>query len=579
MRFENSIYLWMLSIIPIFTLLMVWAELHRRKMLRKLGDAHLVRHLIPDASAQRRWIKFAITQAVVAVLVLMIARPQMGTKVSHEKRNGIEAIIALDISNSMLAEDVTPSRLQKSKMLIENLVDNFTKDKVGMIVFAGDAFVQLPITSDYVSAKMFLQNIDPSLIPTQGTDIAQAINLAANSFTKQKNIGKAIIVITDGEDHEGGAMEAAKAAKEKGFKVFILGIGNTTGAPIPVVGGGYMQDNTGSTVMTALNEQMCRDIAAAGSGTYIHVDNTSAAQEMLNNEIAKMQKGEMESVVYSEYNEQFQVFGIIALIFIIIEVCISEAVNPFFKRIRIFRRHIAVIAFMLGVGAISASAQSDRRFIRSGNRDMRGGAEDAPTKAEIKYRKALSANSANPQALYNLGCALMAQKKDSAAIDMFSKAANIETSKERRAMCYHNAGVILQGQRQYGAAIEQYKKALRLKPHDNETRYNLVLCQRQQKNNPDNNKNNSNNNSNNNKNSKNNQNDKNNKKDNNNDKNNKNNNNKNDQEKQPQQQEGQMSKENAERLLEAAMQNEKATQQRMKKAVSRSQKRNLQKNW
>ncbi|MDO4931918.1 MAG: VWA domain-containing protein [Prevotellaceae bacterium] len=567
MRFENSIYLWMLSIIPIFTLLMVWAELHRRKLLRKLGDAHLVRHLIPDASAQRRWIKFAITQAVVAVLVLMIARPQMGTKVSHEKRNGIEAIIALDISNSMLAEDVTPSRLQKSKMLIENLVDNFTKDKVGMIVFAGDAFVQLPITSDYVSAKMFLQNIDPSLIPTQGTDIAQAINLAANSFTKQKNIGKAIIVITDGEDHEGGAMEAAKAAKEKGFKVFILGIGNTTGAPIPVVGGGYMQDNTGNTVMTALNEQMCRDIAAAGSGTYIHVDNTSAAQEMLNNEISKMQKGEMESVVYSEYNEQFQVFGIIALILIIIEVCISEAVNPFFKRIRIFRRHIAVIALMLGVGAISASAQSDRRFIRSGNRDMCGGAEDAPTKAEIKYRKALSANSANPQALYNLGCALMAQKKDSAAIDMFGKAANIETSKERRAMCYHNAGVILQGQRQYGAAIEQYKKALRLKPHDNETRYNLVLCQRQQKNSPDNNKNNSNNNSNNNKNNKN-------SKNNQNDKNNKNN-----QEKQPQQQEGQMSKENAERLLEAAMQNEKATQQRMKKAAGRSQKRNLQKNW
>ena len=174
-------------------MLMGWAEWRRRKMLRRLGDANLVKALMPDASAKRRWTKFILVQGVFAIVTLMVARPQMGTKVTHEKRNGIEAIIAFDISNSMLAQDVVPSRLQKSKMLIENLVDNFTKDKVGMIVFAGDAFVQLPITSDYVSAKMFLQNIDPSLIQTQGTDIAAAINLAANSFTQQKNkIGRAL---------------------------------------------------------------------------------------------------------------------------------------------------------------------------------------------------------------------------------------------------------------------------------------------------------------------------------------------------------------------------------------------------
>jgi Ca-activated chloride channel family protein len=292
---------------------------------------------MPDASTKRRWLKFGALQLALVMLILMVARPQMGTKVSNEKRNGIECIIAMDISNSMLAEDVQPSRLDKSKMLVENLVDKFTNDKIGLVVFAGDAFVQLPITSDYVSAKMFLQSIDPSLIQTQGTDIAQAIKLASSSFTQQDKIGKAIIVITDGEDHEGGASEAAKEAMKKGMNVFILGIGDTNGAPIPIGNGGYLTDNTGNTVMTRLNEQMCREVAAAGKGTYIHVDNTSAAQERLNDELSKLQQGSMKSVVYSEYNEQFQVFGILCVLLLIIEICINETMNPLFTKIRIFK--------------------------------------------------------------------------------------------------------------------------------------------------------------------------------------------------------------------------------------------------
>ena len=235
----------------------------------------------------------------LAMIVIMLARPQMGTKISNEKRHGIEAIICLDISNSMMAEDVSPSRLDKSKMLVENMVDNFTNDKIGLIVFAGSAFTQLPITADYVSAKMFLQNAVPSLIEEQGTDIARAITLARNNFTQQKNIGRAIIIITDGEDHEGGAQEAAKAAKKAGMRVFILGVGSKQGAPIPDGNGGFMTDNHGETVMTALNEKMCQDIAAAGSGTYIHVDNTNEAQERLNKEIAKMQKSDVSSMTSS----------------------------------------------------------------------------------------------------------------------------------------------------------------------------------------------------------------------------------------------------------------------------------------
>ena len=226
-RFENPIYLYLLVLIPMLVLLRRVMQKNRKKRLKKFGDLDLLKSLMPDVSNTRRAVKFWLLMAALALIIVMLARPQMGSKISNETRNGIEAIIALDISNSMMAEDVVPSRLDKSKMLIENMVDNFTNDKVGLVVFAGDAFIQLPITSDYVSAKMFMQNTTPSLIASQGTNIAEAIRMASSSFTKAENIGRAIIVITDGEDHEGGAEEAAAAAKKKGINVFVLGVGST----------------------------------------------------------------------------------------------------------------------------------------------------------------------------------------------------------------------------------------------------------------------------------------------------------------------------------------------------------------
>lgn len=338
-RFESPAYLWLLWSIPVLAIIRFVCYKLRRKKLLRFGEMSLVNRLMPNVSKIRPSVKFWLSVAALALMIVMLARPQMGSKISHEERNGIETIIAMDISNSMLAEDVVPSRLQKSKMLVENLVDHFTNDKIGLVVFAGDAFVQLPITTDYVSAKMFLQDINPSLIQTQGTDIARAISLSMNSFTQQKGLGKAIILITDGEDHEGGALEAAKEAKKKGINVFILGVGSSNGAPIPLGNGDYMRDNAGNTVMTALNEHMCRDVAKAGSGTYIHVDNTSDAQEKLNDELSRLQKGETDNVVYSEYNEQFQAFALLALILLIIEACTLEAQNSLLRKVRLFRKN------------------------------------------------------------------------------------------------------------------------------------------------------------------------------------------------------------------------------------------------
>ncbi len=338
LRFEDPSYLWLLWLIPVLVLVRLVGWRRRKAKLKRLGDPELLKQLMPNISKYRPTVKFVLMLAALALLIVMVARPQMGSKISHDKRHGIETIICLDISNSMLAQDVAPSRLDKSKMLIENLVDNFNNDKIGLIVFAGDAYVQLPITSDYVSAKMFLQNINPSLIQTQGTNIGEAIALASKSFSQQENVGRAIIVITDGENHEEGAQEAAAAANKQGVNVFILGIGNPQGAPIPMGDGSYLKDHSGNTVMTALNEQMCRELAQAGKGEYIHVDNTSDAERKLNDDITKLQKGDVTSVVYSAYDEQFQAVGILVILLLIIEICINEIKNPLLKNIKLFNK-------------------------------------------------------------------------------------------------------------------------------------------------------------------------------------------------------------------------------------------------
>lgn len=338
LRFAEPTYLYLLLVIPV--LLIIWLiHLRRtRTLINRAFDKRLQESLMPNRSKIRPLLKYVLSLIVYALLVIVLARPQAGTKISNEKRNGIEAMVALDISNSMLAEDVAPSRLDKSKMLIENMIDGFKNDKVGLVVFAGSSFVQLPITTDFVSAKMFLQSLNPSLIASQGTDIGGAINTCINCFTKKENVGRAIVVITDGEDHEGGAIEAAKAAKKKGINVFVLGIGMPKGGLIPDGHGGYMKDNHGNEVLSVLNEDMCKQIAQAGGGAYIHVDNTNSAQDALDSELGKLQKGDMLNAVYSEYDEQFQTFAFLALVVLIIEMLILEAKNPLFKNVRLFKR-------------------------------------------------------------------------------------------------------------------------------------------------------------------------------------------------------------------------------------------------
>lgn len=336
-RFEEPAYLYLLLLLPLLVAFYLYSNYRRRKAIRKFGDPILMAQLMPDVSKYRPDVKFWLVFAAIGLFTVLLARPQFGSKLETVKRQGVEVMIALDISNSLLAQDVQPSRLQKAKRLVAQLVDKMQNDKVGMIVFAGDAFTQLPITSDYISAKMFLESIDPSLISKQGTAIGAAINLAARSFTPQEGVGRTVIVITDGENHEGGAVEAAKAAAEKGIQVNVLGVGMPEGAPIPIEGtNDYRRDREGNVIVTRLNEHMCQEIAQAGNGIYVRVDNTNGAQKAISQEISKMAKADVETQVYTEFNEQFQAVAWIILLLLLAEMLILERKNPLFRNIHLF---------------------------------------------------------------------------------------------------------------------------------------------------------------------------------------------------------------------------------------------------
>lgn len=338
-RFGEPLYLYLLLIVPFLIVFYLYTNYRRRKKLRQYGDPVLMAHLMPNVSKYRPDVKFWLVTAALVMVIFMLARPQFGSKMETVKRQGVETVVALDISNSMMAHDVTPSRLEKSKKLVSRLVETFNNDKVAMIVFAGEAFTQLPITSDYISAKMFLETISPSLITTQGTDIRGAIDLAMKSFTPNEGVGRAIVLITDGENHEGGAVEAAQQAAAKGVRVFVLGVGSPDGSPIPVEGtNDFRRDKDGNVVVTRLNEQMCQEIAKVGNGMYVRVDNTNNAERALNAEINKLAKADVETQVYTEFDEQFDVLAWLALVLLAFDVMLLNRKNPLFKNVKLFKQ-------------------------------------------------------------------------------------------------------------------------------------------------------------------------------------------------------------------------------------------------
>ncbi|NCA78577.1 MAG: VWA domain-containing protein [Sphingobacteriia bacterium] len=339
-RFANPYFLYLLLVVPFLVGLFLYSRLVQKQRLEVFGNPDLLKSLMPEVSVIRPQVKFYLLLLAYILIIFGLARPQFGSKMETSQRKGVEAILAIDISNSMMAQDVDPNRLERTKMILSKLVDQMADDKLGIIVFAGDAFVQLPITSDNVSAKMFLSSITPGLIQRQGTAIGSAIDLGIRSFgDQQSEVGRAIIVITDGENHEDDAIEAAKLAQEKGIVVHVVGVGKPDGSPIPEAGTmSFKKDRDGNVIVSKLDETMCQKIAAAGKGIYVRADNSNMALKVLSKEINNMQQGNLEIKTYSQYDEKFFVFAWIALLILIIEAFILVRQNKKLNKIKWFDR-------------------------------------------------------------------------------------------------------------------------------------------------------------------------------------------------------------------------------------------------
>lgn len=338
-RFAHPEILYLLVIIPVLTVFFVYMRIRKKKAIAEFGNPQLLAPLMPLLSFRRGSWKFVLTMLALLFVIIGAAGPQFGSKLQQVKKQGIELIIALDVSNSMMAQDIKPSRLEKAKLAISRMVEKLSDDKVGMIVFAGDAYVQLPITTDYSSARLFLSNINTDAVPVQGTAIGAAIDLAAKSFTPQTETSKAIIVITDGENHQDDAVAAAKAAREKGIYVYTIGMGLEQGAPIPEKGnpGQFMKDNQGNIVVSRLDENTLKNIAKAGEGIYVRASNTDVGLNTLLDEINRLDKSLLEERIYSDYAEKYQYFLLAGLFFLFVEFMILGRKNRHFMKIHIFR--------------------------------------------------------------------------------------------------------------------------------------------------------------------------------------------------------------------------------------------------
>lgn len=338
-RLANPDYIYAFLLVPILYVLYFLYRRWKKSKIETFGESRLVRRLNPEASISRPSIRFFLLLVSVVLIIAAVCGPLIGSKLEEIKRKGADIIIAVDVSNSMLAEDIKPSRLERTRQAISRLIDNLEGDRIGIIVFAGDAYTQLPITTDYGAAKLFLSTLETDMVPQQGTAIGAAIDLAVNSFSDSTQKHSAVIVITDGENHEDDAIGAAKEAHDKKIIIHTIGMGLPQGAPIPVGGSGsrdFLKDKQNNIVVTKLDENMLTQIATAGGGSYIRANNAEVGLNNLFNEIEKMEKSELNSRDYSEYNDQFPLFLVIALVLILIDFMILDRKNKWLRNFRLF---------------------------------------------------------------------------------------------------------------------------------------------------------------------------------------------------------------------------------------------------
>lgn len=334
MILSNPQYLWLLLLVPLFFVVQALVLGLRRRRIRRFGDEELVSSMMPSYSVAKVWLRLSFFAMAFCFVVLALARPQRGIRLKEQEVKGAEVIIALDVSNSMLAEDYTPNRLERAKLAISRVTEKLQDDRIGLIVFAGDAYVQIPLTTDYISAKMFLNSISPGSVPVQGTAIGAAISMAVRSFSDQNDQSRAIIVITDGENHEDDPVDIARLAADEGVRVFTIGVGSKEGKFIPLPEGGYITDSEGNNVVTRLDDETLREIAEVGNGLYVHSNNKEFGLDPIIEEIQKMEDTVMTRITYEEYEELYMYFLGAALFFLVLQMLVGDRRS----KVHLFRR-------------------------------------------------------------------------------------------------------------------------------------------------------------------------------------------------------------------------------------------------
>ena len=343
-QLEEKIWFWAFIIIPVMLMVFLWTFFWKKRIQKSFGNAVVLKRLSPDLSFFKSSLKFIILCLAVGFLVIGLINPKIGTKLETIKREGVDIVFAIDVSKSMLAEDVAPNRLEKSKQLVTQIINNLASDRVGIIAYAGKAFPQLPITTDYASAKMFLQSMNTDMLSSQGTAINEAIQLSRNYFDDEEQTNRVLIIISDGEDHNDLSIEVAEAASEEGIKIYTIGVGSENGGPIPLKRNGvvrsYKKDQNNETVITKLNEETLRLIANEAKGGYINGSQTADVVEQIRAVLSAMDKKEFEAKEFAEYKDQFQWFLGIGLFFLILDVLLLERKTAWLKRLNLFNENL-----------------------------------------------------------------------------------------------------------------------------------------------------------------------------------------------------------------------------------------------
>ena len=470
----QPLYLLLILLIPLMYIAYWLMRRWRKRRIARFGDPDLVSSLAPLVPRRKGWLKLTLISLALLFFAIGMARPQLGAILKEKQVRGAEIMVVLDVSNSMLAEDYSPNRLERAKLAISKLVDELQGDRIGLIIFAGESFVQLPVTSDYVSAKIFLSSITTESVPVQGTAMGEAIRTAIKSFTSESENSRAIILITDGENHEDDPVAAARDAVDMGARVFCIGVGSPEGKPIPV-DGELLKDKDGNIVVTRLDEATLKEVASAGKGLYVRAGNTEFGLNPVIDEIRSLEEKDFQSVVFEEYDEQYMYFFVIALIFMLIEFMISDTRN----RRSLFgsgKGMVAVLILMLA-SPVMLQAQSDRSEVRAGNREFKKGEF---REAELDYKRALVEDSTSITAKYNLGNALYRTESYSEA-ELYLKGLGDSlksVSPSRASDCFHNSGNLALKQKKYQEAVDAYKESLRLEPDNFETKSNLAYAQK-----------------------------------------------------------------------------------------------------